>query len=255
MLYPSHVEVLGRVGLSVSLELRKSLKTLGIIGGIAPASTVEYYRQIIAAYREQRPDGSYPQIVINSIDLTKMLSFVYANQLEQLTDYLSVEVHKLVDAGADIGLMASNTPHIVFNQLSAGSTIPLISIVESTCAAAKQMGLKKLGLLGNRFIMQGNFYPDVFSKAGIKLIVPKPDEQEYIHEKYMGELVHENFLAETRERILAIIQRMKHEDRIEGAVLGGTELPLLLRNPSADGIPFLNTTQIHVHAAVERLLE
>ena len=231
------------------------MKTLGIIGGIAPASTVDYYRQIIAAYREQRPDGSYPQIVINSIDLTKMLSFVYANELEKLTDYLSAEVHKLVDAGADIALLASNTPHIVFKQLSAGSTIPLISIVESTCNAAKQMGLKKLGLIGNRFIMQGSFYPEVFSKASIELIVPAADEQEYIHEKYMGELVHENFLTETRERILAIIQRMKKEDGIEGAVLGGTELPLLLRSPSADGVPFLNTTQIHVRAAVERLLE
>jgi aspartate racemase len=152
------------------------VKTLGIIGGIAPASTVDYYRQIIAAYREQRPDGGYPQIVINSIDLTRMLSFVYANELEQLTDYLSVEVQKLVDAGADIGLMASNTPHIVFNQLSAGSTIPLISIVESTCESAKQMGLKKLGLLGNRFIMQGRFYPEVFSKAGIALVVPNAEE-------------------------------------------------------------------------------
>ena len=84
--------------------------------------------------------------------------------------------------------------------------------------------------------------------------MPHGDEQEYIHEKYMGELVNENFLAETRERILAILQRMKDEDGIEGAVLGGTELPLLLRNPSAAGVPFLNTTQIHVQAAVERLL-
>src|SRR5438270_8479699 len=126
-----------------------------------------------------------------------MLSFVYADQLEQLADYLSAEVQKLVDAGADFGLMASNTPHIVFKQLSAGSPIPLISIVECTCEAAKQMGLKKLGLLGNRFIMQGRFYPEVFSKAGIALVVPDAGEQEYIHEKYMGELVHENFLTET----------------------------------------------------------
>jgi len=230
------------------------LKTLGIIGGIAPASTVDYYRQIIAAYREQRPDGSYPQLIINSIDLNRMLSFVYANELEKLADYLSAEIQKLADAGADLGLMASNTPHIVFTQLSAGSPIPLISIVESTCNAAKQMGLKKLGLVGNRFIMQGRFYPEVFSKAGITLVAPHGDEQEYIHEKYMGELVNENFLAETRERILAILQRMKEEDGIEGAILGGTELPLLLRNPSASGVPFLNTTQIHVQAAVERLL-
>jgi aspartate racemase len=231
------------------------LKTLGIIGGIAPGSTVDYYHQIIAVYREQRPDGSYPLMIINSIDLNKMLGFVFANQLDQLADYLAAEVQKLADAGADFGLLASNTPHIVFDRLSERSPIPLISIVECACEAAKQMGLKKLGLLGMRSTMQGRFYPDVFSRAGISLIVPKPEEQDYIHEKYLGELVNENFLAETRERILAIIQRMKEEDGIEGAVLGGTELPLLLRNPSADSVPFLNTTQIHVQAAVERLLK
>jgi len=230
------------------------LKTIGIIGGIAPGSTVDYYQQIIAAYREQRPDGSYPQMVINSIDLNKMLGFVFANELGQLTDFLAAEVQKLVDAGADFGLLASNTPHMVFPQLRERSPIPLISIVESACEAAKGMVLKKLGLFGLRSTMQGHFYPDVFSKAGIALVVPADEEREYVHEKYMNELIPGNFLAETRERVLAIIQRMRDDDGIEGAILGGTELPLLLRNPSAAGVPYLNTTQIHVQAAVERLL-
>jgi aspartate racemase len=230
------------------------VKTLGIIGGIAPGSTVDYYQQIIAAYREQRKDGSYPAIIINSIDLSKMLGFVFANELEKLADYLSAEIQKLADAGADFGLLASNTPHIVFPQLRERSPIPLISIVECACEAAKGMGLKKLGLFGLRSTMQGQFYPDVFSKAGIALIVPKEDERDYVHDKYMNELIPGNFLAETRERIVAIMQRMKEQDGIDGAVLAGTELPLLLRNPSAAGIPFLNTTQIHVQAVVERLL-
>ena len=230
------------------------MKALGIIGGIAPGSTVDYYQQIITAYREQRTDGSYPTMIINSIDLTKMLGFVFANELDQLADYLAVEVQKVAAAGADFGLLASNTPHIVFPQLRERSPIPLISIVECACEAAKQMGLKKLGLFGMRATMQGSFYPEVFSKAGITLAVPTTEERDYIHDKYMNELIPANFLAETRERILAIMQRMKQHEGIEGAVLAGTELPLLLRNPSADGVPFLNTTQIHVHAAVERLL-
>ena len=230
------------------------MKTLGIIGGIAPSSTVDYYHQIISAYREQRPDGSYPLMIINSIDLSKMLGFVFANELDKLVDYLSAEIQKLADAGADFGLLASNTPHIVFPQLHERSPIPLISIVECACKVAKDMGLKKLGLFGLRSTMQGHFYPDVFSKAGIALILPEEDEREYVHDKYMKELIPGNFLAETRERILTIMQRMKERNDIEGAVLAGTELPLLLRNPSAAGIPFLNTTQIHVQAAVERLL-
>lgn len=231
------------------------MKTLGIVGGIAPGSTIDYYQQIIAAYRERRKDGSYPAIIINSIDLTKMLGFVFAKELDQLADYLLVEIQKLNDAGADFGLLASNTPHIVFDRLERRSPIPLISIVESTCHAAKHMGLNKLGLFGLRSTMEGSFYPEAFSKAGIALVVPAAEEREYVHDKYMNELIPGNFLAETRERIVAIIERLKKEERIEGAVLAGTELPLLLRNSSVAGIPLLNTTQIHVQAAVSRLLE
>jgi aspartate racemase len=216
---------------------------------------VDYSQQIIAAYREQRPDGSYPQLIINSIDLTKMLGFVFANQLEQLADYLGAEIQKLADAGADFGLLASNTPHIVFERLALRSPIPLISIVECAREAAKEMGLNKLGLLGLRSTMEAGFYPAAFSKAGITLISPSDDDRSYVHDKYLNELVPGNFLAETREEILAVIGRMRQQHGIKGMVLAGTELPLLLRNPGPAGVPFLNTTQIHVQAAVERLLD
>jgi aspartate racemase len=231
------------------------VKTLGIIGGIAPGSTVDYYQQIIAAYREQRKDGSYPSIIINSIDLTKMLGFVFAKQLDPLAEFLLLEIQKLADAGADLGLLASNTPHIVFDRVSARSPIPLISIVQSACDAAKRMGLKRVGLLGLRPTMEGTFYPETFATAGIALVVPSEEDREYVHDKYLNELVLGNFLAETREGILAVIGRLEKQHNIEGVVLAGTELPLLLRNPSGSGVAYLNTTQIHVQAAIERLLE
>jgi|SRR5450432_136481 aspartate racemase len=230
------------------------MKTVGIIGGIAPESTVAYYRLIVAAYREQKPDGSYPSIVINSIDMTKMLDFVGANELEKLIEYLLDEVRKLARAGADFGLLASNTPHIVFEEVRRRSPIPLISIVEVTCQAAKDLGLQKLGLFGTRFTMGGHFYPDVFSRAGITLVAPDENDQTYIHDKYMGELVKAIFLPKTRDGLLAIIDRLKERDNIQGLVLGGTELPLILRESTASGIPVLDTTQIHVRAVVAELL-
>jgi len=231
------------------------LKTLGIVGGIAPGSTIDYYQQVIAAYRERRKDGSYPSIIINSIDLTKMLGFVFARELDELTKFLLLEIQKLADAGADFALLASNTPHIVFDRLSGRSPIPLISIVQCACDAAKGMGLKRVGLLGLRPTMEGVFYPEVFAAAGITLVVPSQDDREYVHDKYLNELVLGNFLAETREGVLKVISRLQKQHGIEGVVLAGTELPLLLRNPSESEVAYLNTTQIHVQAAVERLLE
>ena len=229
------------------------MKTLGIIGGIGPESTIEYYRAVIATYREHREDGDYPSIIITSINLKRMIDLITANQLAVVADVLVAEVERLARAGADFSLMASNTPHIVFDDVQRRSSMPLLSIVQAACDAANALGLKKVGLFGTRFTMQGRFYPDVFARAGIALIVPQPDEQALIHEKYMEELLNNIFLEETRERLLAIVEQLKTRDSIEGLILGGTELPLILRDSSSSGIPFLDTIQIHARAAVEML--
>jgi aspartate racemase len=230
------------------------MKTVGIIGGIGPESTIDYYRAILAAYCEQRTDRSNPSIIINSIDLDKAREMFENNQIDAIVTYLTTELRRLSAAGAHFGVLSANTPHLVFDELRKQSPIPLISIVEATCAAAKIAGLTKLGLLGTRFTMQGRFYPDVFSREGIQLVVPEPEPQAYIHDKYFGELVKGVFLAETRQRLLEIIDRMKERDDIEGVILAGTELPLILRGSTKPGLSFLDTTQIHVQAIVRELL-
>ena len=230
------------------------MKTLGIIGGIAPESTIDYYRRIIALYREQRRDGGYPYILINSIDLKSMLDLIDSGNLAEVTEYLLAEVVKLAAAGADFALFASNTPHLVFEDIRQRSPIPLVSIVEATCEAALALGLKKVGLLGTRFTMQGGFYPKVFSAHRIEVVVPRSDERDYVHDRYMGELVHGVYRAETREQLLTIVERLRSQAGIQGLILGGTELPLLFRDGAQAGIPMLDTTQIHVERAVAYLL-
>ena len=230
------------------------MRTVGILGGIGPESTVEYYRGIVAGYRQQRPDGSYPSIFINSISVSKLLGWMDAGELGEVVDYLAEELQKLVHAGADFGIIAANTPHIVFDELQRRSPIPLISIVEATCAEAKKREIRTAGLLGTRFTMQSSFYPDVFRREGVTLVVPDEAEQAYIHEKYVGELLANTVLPETRARLLEIIQRMNEQEQIQAVILGGTELPLLLRDETAFGIPLLDTTQIHVRAVVAELL-
>ena len=228
------------------------MKTVGVIGGIGPESTIEYYRQLIAAYRAQEPDGSYPPIIINSINLKAVVDLLEANDLLRVADLFVAEIQKLAVAGAEFGLLAANTPHIVFDEIHRRSPIPLVSIVEATCATARALGLKRLALLGTRFTMQGEFYPKVFSKAEIALVVPDRDEQTYIHDKYMGELVKGIILPETRQGLLAIVDRLKEQQSIDGVILGGTELPLILGDVTDRGIPFLDTTQIHVQAIAAR---
>jgi aspartate racemase len=243
------------------------MKTLGIIGGLGPESTIDYYQKIIALYRERTGDGGYPEFFINSVNLRKGLDFMAANNLAGMADYLLEAIGKLARAGADFGLIAANTPHIVFDDVAPKSPIPLISIIEATCAAAKTRKLKRLALFGTRYTMQATFYPKVFSREGIELLVPESNDQDYIHDKYMNEMVPGKFLPETRTGLLAIVDRMKAtsdlasvaaatygEAAIDGVILAGTELPLILCDPDYNGIPFLNTTKIHVEAAVAEML-
>jgi aspartate racemase len=230
------------------------MKTLGIIGGIGPESTIEYYRRTHALYRQLVADGSAPSIIINSIDNKKVLDLVGANKLDELIGYLAAEVEKLARGGATFALLAANTPHLVFDSVAQQASIPLISIVAATCEAATSRGLTRLGLIGTRFTMQSSFYRDALSERQIELVVPGLEEQTWIHEKYMQELLKGIVLPETRTRLLAIIKTLKERSQIDGVILGGTELSLILRDESAFGVPILDTTQIHVEAAVAQLI-
>jgi aspartate racemase len=244
------------------------MKTVGIIGGIGPESTIEYYRLIVARYRELKsgtgvalvsadPDTrgvGYPAIIINSIDLDQYIEWINHGEMDKFADGLIAEIQRLAKAGVDFAVLASNTPHIVFDQLRETSPVPLISIVESARDAVQTAGMKRVGLFGTRFTMRGGFYSEVFSRAGLTLIVPQPDEQDLIHQIYLGELLNNIFLPESRARLLEIADRMKERDGIEALVLGGTELPLLLRDSEHNGLALLDTTKIHVEQIVQKLL-
>jgi aspartate racemase len=230
------------------------MKTLGIIGGLGPESTLDYYQRIIALFRERTGDEHYPEFIILSVDLRKGLDFMDANDLSGMADYLLEGIGKVARAGADFGIISANTPHIVFDEVASKSPIPLISIVEATRAAAKMQNLKRLALLGTRYTMHAPFYPKVFAREGIKLLVPDSHDQDYVHHKYMNELVHGKFLADTRAGLLDVVNRMKTTSDIDGVILAGTELPLILRDPSHHGMPLLDTTKIHVEAAVAQML-
>ena len=242
------------------------MKTLGIVGGIGPESTIEYYRFILDGCRARVPDppsheatarqaGSAPHIIIDSVDVNRGIAMLDANDLAGLTNYISASVDRLARAGAEVALMAANTPHLVFDEVQARSPIPLLSIVQAACDHARELGLRRLGLLGTGFTMRARFYPDTFARAGLELIAPREDEQAIIHEKYISELLKNQFRPETRATLLGIIERMRNDEQIEAFLLAGTELPLLLRGAEPEGVAFLDTTLIHVKAAVDAIVQ
>jgi aspartate racemase len=225
---------------------------LGIIGGIGPESTVVYYRSILAAGRE-RLGGASPPVLINSIDVRLVLRLAEHDPVPGLRDYLLSEINVLAHGGASLALIAASTPHIVFDDVRQRSPIPLVSIVEATRDAVKARGLSRVGLFGTRFTMHGRFYPDVFAREGIEVVAPTEEHQTYIHDKYVNELLNNVFSPATRDGLLRVVGTMKEHRGVQAVILGGTELPLILTDPAAAAVPLLDTTTIHVNAAVQQL--
>lgn len=227
------------------------MATVGIVGGLGPESTIDYYRRILEGWKREDPSTS-PSIVIDSLDVQRGLHLVEHDR-PALVEYLSASLRRLAGAGADFAAMAANTPHVVYDELDARSPIPMVSIVEATAEEAQRRGLKRVAILGTRFTMEGSFYPETCARYGIKVVAPQEKEREWIHQRYVGEMLKGEFRDETRQGVIAVISRLRDEEKIDGVILGGTELTLLLSAPVIADIPALDTTELHVSAIVKRL--
>jgi len=223
----------------------------GLVGGLGPESTIDYYRRLLAAWDRESP-GSSPGIVIDSLDVQVGLRLV-ASDLPALTAYLLDSVRRLAGAGVDFVALTANTAHIVFDDLAARSPVPLLSIVETCAAEAGRRGYRRLALLGTRFTMEASFYPTVMARSGITVVAPASAERAWLHERYVGELLKGDFREETRQGVEAMGARLRQEEGADAVVLAGTELPLLLQAAGVGGLPSLDTTALHVAAIVARL--
>ena len=229
------------------------MASVGLVGGLGPESTVDYYRRILEAWQQHEPNSA-PLMVIDSLDVQRAIRLVGSDR-DGLIEYLSGSIDRLARAGVDFIAMTANTPHIVFDELSARSTVPLLSIVEVCADEADRLGLRRPLLLGTRFTMEAPFYPDVFRRRGITVVTPDADDRSWVHDRYIGELLKGEFRDETRDGVVSRIRRLKATEQIDAVILGGTELPLLLRSETIEGLPTLDTTALHVASIVKRLLE
>ncbi|WP_112182023.1 MULTISPECIES: aspartate/glutamate racemase family protein [Paraliobacillus] len=229
------------------------MKRVGIVGGLGPESTVDYYQSIIAKYQERMQSKEVlPEMFINSINMYQVFEFINNKQLDGLTNYLVDAVKKLDAVGSDFAIISANTPHIVFEEVQKQIPIPMISIVEATYNKTLEFGLKNIGLIGTKYTMENDFFKSPFTSRNKKVTVPTESEQQYIHGKIVAELENGIVNNETKINYLNIIKRMKEEEGIEGVILGCTELPMIIKGEDLD-IPVFNTTEIHVNRIVDTI--
>ena len=228
------------------------MKKIGIIGGLGPEPTVEYYKIITGHFNEKRE--GYPRIILYSMDVDELRALFDEEKYGEIVGVLSEGINAIHRAGADFGLMAANTPHIVFDDLVDLSPIPLLSIVTATLEAVGERGIRRAGLLGTGFTMRSDLFQKELGPAGIEVFVPNDAEQEYVHRVIYEELSVGRFRDETRARLLDVVKELIERHSIEGLILGCTELPLILEKDEF-GIPFFDTTRIHAERAVAYCLE
>jgi aspartate racemase len=226
------------------------MKKIGIVGGLGPESTIDYYRGIIEAFKPTYATLGFPEIAVESVDLRSFTELAQREDWEEITAMLIDRFETLRHGGSQFGAIASNTPHRVFDSVQKGTALPLLSIVAATREHALRLGVEKLCLLGTGFTLRSDFFQRVLGEAGIEVVVPDSDEIDYIQEKIFSEVEFGLVREDTREGFLRIVERIEAEKKIQGVILGCTELPLLLK-PEHFDLHYLDTTAIHIAAIVD----
>jgi aspartate racemase len=226
------------------------MKKIGLIGGMGPESTLEYYNLIIHEFKDDKVILNYPEMIIYSVNLSEFLDLMTVKAYDEVVEMLVDKLNALKKAGADFAAITANTPHMLYDRVIARSPLPLISIVEATCEETRKRGLKKPGLFGTGFTMAGKYYQDVFNRYNIPLGLPTEADQKIINEMLFTEIELGIFKNQTRVLLIKHIQKLVEEEHIDSLILGCTEFPLIFTENEYAGIPMLNTTRIHVDAIV-----
>ncbi len=228
-------------------------KKVGIIGGLGYTSTLEYYRNIIEESLLYTKSDEYPELVITSLNMTEIMTMLENESYEQLTLCLCKNIQDLENAGADFAVIASNTPHIVFDKLSQISPLPLISIVDVTAEAILRCGYKNVLLTGTKFTMKNQFYKKALESHGIKCTVPNDIDIEKIQDIIFPELENGIINQEKKQDFITLCEKYI-SDEVQAVVLGCTELPLLIQNTDLN-FPIINTMKLHIEAIVHKIYE
>lgn len=230
------------------------MKKLGLVGGMGPQSTIPYYHDIVYGVQERTARDFFPNLTIESVNCFDVLKMCADERYDDITAYLLRAIENLHRAGAEFAALTANTAHIVFDDLARRSPIPLVSIIESTCAEASRRGYRRVGLLGTIFTMTRDFYKKPFFRDGIGVVIPRGDDLQLVDNRITSELEYGIVKLSTLAEFQRIIDDMKAQDGIEAVILGCTELPLILSD-EVSPLPVLDTVKIHTADLISKILE
>jgi aspartate racemase len=228
-------------------------KKIGILGGMSPESTIAYYEHITRRYTERFGDYGYPEIIIYSVSFQPYVDWPQQERWDLVAQGLGEAARRLEVAGADFIVIATNTMHLVFEEVQACVQVPMLGLLDAVGEAILAGGMKKVGLLGTQYTMEKTFYQDALERRGITVIVPDAKDRQYVNTVIYNELVAGQIRDESRAGLLAVIRRLA-ERGAQGVILGCTEIPTLVTEADA-AMPLFDTTAIHAEAALRYAVE
>ena len=226
------------------------MKTIGLLGGMSWESTVLYYQLLNEGVRERLGGLHSAKILMHSVDFAEIEQYQVNGQWDEAGNQLAAAAHGLEQSGADMILICTNLMHKIAPIIESQITVPLLHIADAAGQVIKGQGLKKVGLLGTRYTMEEDFYRQrLLDNFDLDVIIPAPEDREYIHQTIFHELCQGKFTDESRQNYLAIIDKLRAQGA-EGVILGCTEIPLLVRQEDTD-LPLFNTAALHAQHALE----
>lgn len=228
------------------------MRKIGLLGGLSPESTVEYYKIINSEVRKVLGGCSSAELIIESFNFKEIETMQFEGNWQGLADKMSEAAQRLENAGAEYIVICTNLMHKVAPQVQKNISVPLIHMVDSVAKEIKKRKMNKVGLLGTIFTMEEDFYSKkLMDDYGIETIIPNQQDRNEVSRVIYEELCCGLICEPSKQKYLQIIEKMKQQGA-QGVILGCTEIPLMITD--AD-IPVFNTTQIHAMSVVDKILE
>lgn len=226
------------------------MKTIGMIGGMSWESTLDYYRYINQEVKDRLGGMHSARCLLYSVDFEEIERFQRAGQWELATAVMVDAAQRLERGGADFLMICTNTMHKMAPEVQNAIGIPILHIADATGMEIRAAGIQRVGLLGTRFTMEGEFYRVRLEKIhGLEVIIPEELERDLVHHVIYDELCLGKIDNGSRKGFQEIIANLAAQGA-QGIILGCTEIGMLIK-PEDSPIPLFDTTRIHSKFAVD----
>jgi aspartate racemase len=222
-------------------------RTIGLLGGMSAESSIEYERIINAEVRAALGGVHSASLLIRSYDFAAIEELQAADDWDGAGALLAADARRLQEAGAGLIVLCTNTMHRCAEAIEAAIEVPFLHLADATAQAVSDAGVKRVGLLGTRYTMEGDFYRARLERAGLSVLVPDEPDRCTVHDVIYDELVRGVVSPVSKAAYLEVIARLVARGAT-GVIAGCTEIELLV-GPGDVAVPYFPTTSLHARAA------